>query len=183
MNSTINQRKSYIEIGELYFWSATIKDWNHLLTEEEYKQILVDSFAYLKGKLDVFAFVIMPNHVHAIIRINEHNGKEKPHTSWLKFTAHAFNKKLKNTPVELEKYKVDKSNKEYQFWQADSLAIHLFNKEVAYQKLDYIHLNPLQGQGHWTLAKRPEDYRFSSAAFYELDRGDFNFIKDLREEF
>ena len=30
--------KSYIEIGEVYFWTATINNWNHLLKEDKYKE-------------------------------------------------------------------------------------------------------------------------------------------------
>ena len=184
MNKPIDHvpRKSYIEIGEIYFWTATIKDWNHLLKEDEYKQIIVDSFDYLKGKFDVFAFVIMPNHIHVILRVNEYNGKEKPHVSFMKFTAHQFKKRLqKKSPEELLKYQVDKTNKAYEFWQADSLAVNLYSRDVAYQKLDYLHLNPLQE--HWSLVERPEEYTFSSAPYYELGNGRFRFLKDLREEY
>lgn len=30
-------------------------------------------------------------------------------------------------------------NKKHEFWQRDSLAIHLYSREVAFQKLKYIH--------------------------------------------
>lgn len=42
----------------------------------------------------MFSFVIMPNHIHLIWRINEMNGEESPHASFLKFTAHEFKKML-----------------------------------------------------------------------------------------
>ena len=68
------------------------------------------------------------------------NGKEKPHTSFLKFTAHAFKKHLQITsPGNLKLYAVDATNKEYEFWQRDSLPFELLNKETANQKLDYMH--------------------------------------------
>ncbi len=44
---------------------------------------------------------------------------------------------------------VDAHNKNYEFWQRDSLAVHLFTKEVAFQKLDYLHSNP--SAAHWQL--------------------------------
>ena len=34
------KRKSHIEIGEIFFWTATINNWNHLLKDDKYKQIL-----------------------------------------------------------------------------------------------------------------------------------------------
>lgn len=42
----------------------------------------------------------------------------------------------------LASYAVDAQNKSFEFWKRDSLAVHLFSKEIAYQKLDYIHYNP-----------------------------------------
>jgi putative transposase len=46
--------------------------------KDEYKNVIVSSLQYLSeaGKIDVFAFVIMPNHLHLIRRANEMNGAE-----------------------------------------------------------------------------------------------------------
>jgi putative transposase len=181
---TEHKRKSYIEIGEIYFWTATINNWQQLLQRDEYKQVIVESLEHLSsnGKIDVFAFVIMPNHIHLIWRVNELNGKETAQGSFLKFTAHEFKKMLIKEDVDrLEDYAVKAQNKKYEFWQRDPLAIPLYTRKVAYQKLDYIHYNPMAGK--WKLVKDPCDYKHSTARFYEIGVKDFAFIKDLREEF
>lgn len=49
------------------------------------------------------------------------------------------------------------------------------------QKLEYIHLNPLQEQ--WNLASRPEAYKWSSAKFYESGFDEFAISTDYREKF
>ena len=180
----MNRRKSYMEPGEIYFWSATINNWQMLLYRDDFKDIVMDSLMFLskKGKIDVFAFVIMPNHIHLIWRINEKNGEESSHASLLKHTAHAFKKKLLSfRPDELIKYSVSASNKEYEFWKRDSLAIHLFSQDIAFQKLDYIHANPVSGK--WKLVRDFCDYKYSTARYYHLGIKDFDFMKDLREEF
>lgn len=47
----------------------------------------------------------------------EMNGKEMPHISFLKFTAHAFKKELKtNKPECLKLFAVEAENKKYEFW-------------------------------------------------------------------
>jgi len=179
-----HKRKSHIQIGEIYFWTATIHNWQTLLQDDSYKDIIINSLERLsnKGLIDVFAFVIMPNHIHLIWRINASNGKESPHASFLKFTAHEFKKKLKRENSRgLIKYAVEAHNKSYEFWKRDSLAVHLHTPAVAYQKLDYIHANPVSGR--WTLVNDLCDYKYSTAKFYELGVNDFLFIKDLREEF
>jgi putative transposase len=93
MQDTIGkyQRKSYMEIGELFFWTATINKWYHLLKEDKFKQVILDSLLNLSERelVEVFAFVIMPNHVHFIWRTLALNGKETVQGSFLKYTAHA----------------------------------------------------------------------------------------------
>ena len=178
------KRKSHIDKGEVYFWTATINGWKHLLKKDYYKDVIIDSWQYLTdfGKIDVFAFVIMPNHLHAIWRVNERNGKESPQGSFLKFTAHRFQKMLQQeSKNRLFPFKVKAANKEHEFWQRDSLAIPIYNRKTALQKLKYIHNNPLAE--HWQLAKHPCEYKYSSARYYELYDKKFNFLKDLWELF
>ena len=178
------KRKSYIEIGNIYFWTATINNWQKLLMDDEFKDVIISSLEYLskEGKIDVFAFVLMPNHIHLIWRTKELNGKESAQGSFLKFTAHTFKKLLKGRqPDLLIQFRVEAGNKKFEFWQRDSLAVHLYTKEVALQKLEYIHNNPLAE--HWNLVSDPSSYKYSSASFYEKGVKDFRFLKDIRDEF
>lgn len=173
-----------MEIGRIFFWTATINKWHQLLEDDRYKDVIVSSLDFLsrQNKIDVFAFVIMPNHIHLIWRTKELNGKETAQGSFLKFTAHEFKKLLRQENAEkLELYKSDAANKSYEFWQRDSLAVELYSKKVAVQKLKYIHYNPLAE--HWQLVKDPCDYKYSSAKYYETDEKCFGFLKDIYEEF
>jgi putative transposase len=85
-----NQRKSTIQLGEVYFWTATIHHWKHLLKPNKYKQIIIDSLQNLVARnlITVYGYVIMPNHLHLIWEMNEKNGKELPSASFLKWIAH-----------------------------------------------------------------------------------------------
>lgn len=178
------KRKSYMDMGDIFFWTATINKWQRLLWEDGYKEVIISSLQYLSNekKIDVFAFIIMPNHVHFIWRANEMNGKESPQGSFLKYTAHQFKKMLKqDNPEQLKAYSSDAVNKSYEFWQRDPLAVRLYSKKVAIQKLNYLHRNPLAEHGQ--LVNDPCDYKYSSARYYELNKSDFDFLKDLYEEF
>ena len=120
-----------------------------------------------EGKIDVFAFVLMPNHIHLIWRTKELNGKESAQGSFLKFTAHTFKKLLKGRqPDLLIQFRVEAGNKKFEFWQRDSLAVHLYTKEVALQKLEYIHNNPVKAG----LVHKAEEYVYSSAADYAFGK-------------
>lgn len=75
---------------------------------------------------------------------------------------------------------METSNKNYEFWKSDSLAIELYSEDVAFQKLNYIHNNPLTER--WQLANELSDYFYSSACFYESGSCNFTFLKNLAEE-
>src|SRR5438105_14408119 len=92
---------------------------NDCLERDEYKNVITDSLQHLtdNGKIDVFAFVIMPNHLHFIWRVNEPNGKESPQGSLFKFTAHMFQKMLRGEGNgKLNSYRVNAENKKFEFW-------------------------------------------------------------------
>jgi hypothetical protein len=81
---------------------------------------------------------------------------------------------LKIAPNRLQSYKVNAKDREYQIWERNSLSIDLWSPAVFTQKMDYIHNNPLQDK--WRLAEYPEDYRYSSAAFYETGYDEFGLL-------
>ena len=174
----ISKRKSYTAIDRIYFWTATIHKWYHLLNEDSKKQLVVDYLKELSLEefISVFAFVIMPNHIHLIWRQNKMNGKESPKSSFLKYTSHTFLKQLKLEGKACQ-YKVNASNKEHEIWQRDSLGVEIYSRNVARQKLDYIHANPVSGK--WLLAKDDISYPYSSAKFYETGIDDFGFLNNL----
>ena len=174
----MQQRKSYTAINKIYFWTATIHNWLPLLESEKNKQVIIDTLKYLsdKGLITVYAFVIMPNHIHLIWQQNELNRKETPKGSLLKHTAHLFLKQLKeNGSTKL--YEVNETNKKHEIWQRNSLGIEIYNRSVAKQKIDYIHFNPIRGK--WLLAKDDVGYYYPSARFYENGVDEFGFLKNI----
>jgi len=175
-------RKSHTAEQQIYFWTATINQWQNLLVEDDFKQVIISSLQNLSERqlITIYAFVIMPNHLHLIWRLDAPNGRESAKGSFLKFTAHEFKRRLKASG-NLEHYKVNAANKQYEFWKRDSLGIAIWSRNVAQQKLDYIHANPVTGK--WLLAKDDISYRWSSARFYEFGEDEFGFLKNLFWEF
>jgi putative transposase len=173
-------RKSHIEKDTVYFWTATIKDWKHLLAGDQMKMEVIGSLQWLtrKGLVTVYGYVIMPNHIHLIWKINHNNGSESPQGSFLKFTAHRFRRLLyQNEPDVLKGFEISAPNKSHEFWQRDSLAIRLYSRPFLLQKIIYIHNNPIAK--HWRLAEAPVAYRFSSASFYENGNDEFGILTHI----
>lgn len=171
-------RKSYNSINKIYFFTATIHKWLPLLEDENNKVLITDYLRKLTRDqlITVYAFVIMPNHIHLIWQQNKMNGKETPQGSFLKYTAHEFLKPLKvNNQSYL--YEVNAANKKHEIWQRDSLSVEIYSRQVAIQKLQYIHFNPVSKK--WMLAKDDIDYYWSSASFYETGIDNFGFLSNL----
>jgi putative transposase len=124
----------------------------------------------------VYVFVIMPNHIHLIVEPLALNGKESPLASFKKYTAHLLmNKGLLG--FDSRRFSVKESDRQYRIWIENSRAVEVYSPEVVYQKLDYIHHNPVSGK--WNLADDFVQYRYSSASFYEEGQTEFGFLTHI----
>src|ERR1044071_9558722 len=65
--------KIFKELNYAYFVTWTIVDWLHVFSEESYRQIALDSLAYIRShkNTELNAFVVMPSHIHAILWPND----------------------------------------------------------------------------------------------------------------
>ncbi|MDZ7897043.1 MAG: transposase [Arcicella sp.] len=167
----------------IQFFTATNLWWKKLLQPDKYKQIIIDSLKFLVENegVKVYGFVIMPNHVHLIWKINENHKREDVQRDFLKFTAQRIKQDLEtNHPAVLAHFEVNLKDRKYQFWERNPLSVDLYSRKIVYQKLTYIHYNPLQDK--WQLVEKPEDYWFSSYRFYEFGIDDFGFLTHYLED-
>ena len=145
-------RNSYTELNEVYFWTITINKWQHLLMPDENKAIIMDSLQWLVQSelVKIYGYVVMSNHLHLIWEQLKMNGKEFPKNSFEKFAAKTFINNIKaSNDGSLSNYAITAVDRQHNIWQRDPLAIQILNKEMAAQKLGYMHLNPMQP--HWLL--------------------------------
>ena len=127
------------------FFTATIQKWKHLLKDDKYKNIIVDSFKFLvmEGNVTINGFVIMPNHLHIIWQAKANNDLQKIQNSFIKHTSKEF-KKLLEKDNNLQAYELNAIDRKYNFWQRDSLNIELFTAAVFHQKLNYMPARPVR---------------------------------------
>ncbi len=114
--------------------------------------------------------------------IIENEWERNAHASFNKAIAHEIVKELKAHHLAvLPHFKVDEKDRKFRIWQRDSLAVLMDSKSKFEQKLNYIHNNTLAER--WNLARTPEEYYWSSAAFYETGIDNFGFISHYSERF
>jgi putative transposase len=161
------------------FFTATIFKWNHLLKEEKYKHIIIDSLRFLvkEKRVIVYAFVIMNNHIHLVWQVQAGHKKENVQRDFLKYTGQMIKYDLeKNNLPLLASFLVKAKDRQYQFWKRNALSIDLFTQDIMQQKINYIHQNPVKAG----LCKFAEMYKYSSCKFYETGIDDFGFLEHIQ---
>jgi putative transposase len=118
--------------------------------------------------LEVFAYVIMPSHIHLVARqangkLNETVRDLKAHIARkvLQLIELAHGESRKDWLLHMFSYyaKFQRQNTKYQFWQKTSYPIELINPNMLVQKIDYIHNNPVAAG----LVIDPASWQYSSA--------------------
>jgi putative transposase len=164
-----------------YFVTFTVINWIDVFIREEYRSIFLDSVHYCqehKG-LEVNAWCIMTSHIHMILSATAENPLEGIIRDMKSFTSRSIRKVLEDGQLNESRKewmywmmqragKQNSNNKDYQFWQQHNQPIELQSEKFIKQKLDYIHMNPVEAG----FVKRPEDWQYSSCAdYYGIDKG------------
>lgn len=158
---------------ELYFLTFQVVRWLDVFSRKTYRDIFLESLEFSqehKG-LEVYAYVIMTNHVHLIL--GSSMGKLSDTIRDIKrFTSNKILTTIAESNQESRKEWLDlvfryhaKQNKrvgDKQFWTHENHAIELTTNHIKDVKLEYIHQNPVRAG--WV--ENAEDYLYSSARDY-----------------
>ncbi len=90
----------------------------------------------------------------------------------MSYSSHQFKRNLLESRryADLELFRVNKADREYQFWKRRSLHIEILHQDVLKQKLKYVHQNVYRKGGN------DLDYKYSSARFHELGEKTWDFL-------
>ena len=163
------------------FTTITNLNWYPILQNDHHKQIIIEALKTRveKKQVTIYAFVIMPNHMHIIWQLHDGIIKEDFQRDFCKFTARSILQFMRlNEDSLLNSLKVTAPDRKYQVWERNSLSVDIYSEKVFLQKMNYVHYNPIQAK--WRLADVPENYFYSSAAFYETGVDQFGFITHFR---
>ena len=169
-----------------YFVTTTAAKRAHIFERGVIKRILVDGLYHLHvvDSASLYAFVIMPNHVHFIISCEE----DDPLANTIRdFKANTARLIVRQFQAERDQPMLDRlaaavtrpTRQRFKVWDDGYVAKEVFAREFFWQKLEYIHNNPLQRR--WNLADRAADYVWSSARFYELGEPALIPLADARQ--
>jgi REP element-mobilizing transposase RayT len=157
----------------IYFVSFAVINWIDLFIRNEYRNIMLDSWRHCvanKG-MELYAWVIMTSHIHLILS-SRHYQPANLMRDIKRWTSIQLKDAIFNHPSESRRDwmlqqmetagKQNSCNRDFQLWQQDNHPIELYSPKVLWQKLEYIHNNPVKA-GFTNL---PENYLYSSAKDY-----------------
>jgi REP element-mobilizing transposase RayT len=153
-----------------YFCTITILDWLPVLIEARYIDPIIDSLRFCRERkgLSVFAFVIMPHHLHLIASAGEN--LHAVMRDFKRFTSRQIRDRLKEDGrvtildwLEQAGQRARRFREEAGLWQDGFHPQAVWTRGVLEQKLRYLHENPIR-KG---LVQTPADWWYSSAGAYE----------------
>jgi len=140
----------------LYFITLTLVGWINLFDRDCYKQILIKNLQHCQEKegLEIFAYVIMSNHLHLIATRNDGKDLTELLGRFKSYSSKKLIQEINENPQESRKdwllyqfnYFANLNNQysHYHLWQYTNHPIELFSNHVINQKVNYIHENPLR---------------------------------------
>ncbi|HEY5823651.1 MAG TPA: hypothetical protein VIT44_04760 [Cyclobacteriaceae bacterium] len=171
MSIKLTQAEKYIT----YYCTFTCSDWLSLFEITRFYDEIYSWFNLLiRTDNSIIGFVIMPNHLHVLIRVKEQS-INKILANGKRFMAYEIVKRLRNAGHDdiisqlASKVKPEerKRAKKHRVFEISSDIKPCYHKWFLMQKLNYMHNNPISGK--WNLAPTFIDYFHSSAGFYELN--------------
>lgn len=161
----------------LYFVSFAVVYWMDIFIREDYSAAIIDTLKfYTHERLELFAYCIMPSHIHMIFR-DKNNEPEKLLGNIKRYSSQKIQEKIESNPQESRREwllwmmeraagKTSNVNKRM-FWQHHNKPIELWSQEVIMQKLNYIHQNPVEAG----FVIDAEHWKYSSAFNYAEGKG------------
>jgi putative transposase len=150
-----------------YFITSSVVEGYPLFAIPEASRILLDALLFLQEKrnTELYAYVIMENHIHLVVRGDNLPGKMQAFKSW---TARAIIDLLIDNGHYLLLHKLRKAKNPshtdsiHQFWEEGYHPKHIYGDRMMIQKIEYVHQNPVK-RGY---VDREEEWRYSSARNY-----------------
>ena len=156
----------------MHFVTFTVHRWADVFTRKEYVDIILESFRFCQKEkgLMIYAWVIMSNHIHVIIKSRSHNLSDIIR-DFKKYTATRIIKAIADNPKESRKdwlLHLFRKDDGLLFWNEGYHGEEIFSSAFYDTKVNYIHQNPVRAN----IVLHEEDYLMSSCAdFYGLRKG------------
>jgi putative transposase len=174
----MSRKYKFWDSDKIYFISFATVNWVDVFIRNEYKDEVIKCWEFCQTQkgLEIYAWCIMPSHVHMTIGSN---GKplEDIVRDMKSYTSSQMKKLIAQHPQESRKEwllwmferagKKNSNNNDWQFWQQHNQPIQIKTDQQYYDTLHYIHQNPVVSG----FVTEPSHWKYNSANGYEKNDG------------
>ncbi|HTN07941.1 REP-associated tyrosine transposase [Agriterribacter sp.] len=174
----MSRKYKFGDNDKLYFISFAVVYWIDLFIRNEYKEVMLESWRFCQREkdLEIYGWCIMTSHVHMIVgskgrALDKIIGEMKSYTSRSlrkAITQHSGESRREWMLWMMRRAGIKNgNNNDWQLWQQHNKPLEILNIEMFYQKLEYIHMNPVEAG----FIEKAEDYIYSSARDFYGKKG------------
>jgi len=162
------ERNNYERFGNVFFITSTIVGFIKLFEKKYLCDIIIENLRFYQNRGDFIipAYVIMPNHIHLVLKTADQNSISKIMANFKRITSRQIADLLKKSGeyVTLKSLSQAASHESEpsKIWKPRFDSLVITKMDTLCQKIDYIHYNPVKK----CLAANPEEWPYSSARNY-----------------
>jgi REP element-mobilizing transposase RayT len=155
-----------------HFLTTTVVGWYPLFKDPALAEIVLEALRYRveQGRWTIYAYVVMTHHLHWVVQARDLRAEARSFKAYTArrivdtLQAQGAEAPLRALRAQRARWKRDQT---HQVWTDGVRAKELFSTPMAWQKIHYIHRNPVAA-GHVTA---PQDWPYSSAQDYAGRQG------------
>ena len=157
------RRRVFDDPGHAHFLTFSCAARRKLLNQDRCKRIVIHHLEAVRAEYDglCFGFVIMPEHVHALVRFQETGQLSLLKQEWKRRSSIGLLDYFERSGSPLVQY-LTQTDGTHRVWTPKQYDFNVFTHGKAWEKLNYMHDNPVK-RG---LVSKPEEWAFSSARWY-----------------
>ena len=144
-------RYRIVDDNGIYFTTHTIVEWLLVFREQKYFEIITKSrYCQEKNGLTIFGYVVMLTHLHLVAQTRDRVMFQDIMRDMKKFRSTEISRQLESDRQKLFLHVLktaaerEKGTRKYKVWQDEYHPQLVYSDSVCYQKLEYMHNNPLR---------------------------------------
>jgi putative transposase len=158
------KKRTFDREGHAHFLTFSCYRRRRLLDHDRAKKVVLGVLNSQLSRQDgrCAGFVVMPDHVHAIVRFPRPDQVSQFMKQWKRRSSLQIKRLIRSSLVRYAET-IDPAEP---VWQAGYYDLNLFTEKKAEEKLAYMHLNPVRAG----LVESPGDWPWSPVRYYETGR-------------
>jgi putative transposase len=155
---------TYDDLGHAFFLTFSCYKRRRLLDDDSAKKVVIGvlSSQLTKQRGRCSGFVVMPDHVHAVVWFGEADQLSFFMKQWKQRSSVNIKRNMKARQTEYTGQVLLSDP----VWQEGYYSFNIYDEDKLVEKINYMHGNPVKAG----LVARPEDWQYSSARHYSLGR-------------